>query len=49
MRIIARLMTSAAEPWMGALMAARSEKLRWAAFFSLMPGTWQRRPNRVVT
>ena len=48
-RIMARLMMSAAEPWIGALMAARSEKLRRDGFLSRMPGTWTLRPKRVVT
>src|SRR3546814_3477117 len=48
-RIIARLMMSAAAPWIGALMAARSEKLRIAGFLSLLPGTWILRQKRVVT
>ena len=49
MRIIARLMMSAAVPWSGALIAARSMKLRRAGFLSLMPGMWQRRPKMVLT
>ena len=38
MRIIARRMMSAAEPWIGALMAARSLKARSETFDALIRG-----------
>ncbi len=38
MRIMARRMMSAAEPWIGALIAARSRKPRIDGFFVLISG-----------
>ncbi len=49
MRIIARRMTSAAVPWMGALMAARSANWRWAGEAPRMSGILTFRPKSVAT
>ncbi len=49
MRIMARRMMSAAAPWIGALMAARSMKARSEALGEVMRGKWQRRPKIVST
>ena len=49
MRIMARRMMSAAAPWMGALMAARSPNWRSAPDFEWMAGMWMRRPKTVWT
>ncbi len=42
-------LAAAAAPWIGALIAARSEKLRRAGFLSAIPGMCTRRPNKVST
>ena len=44
--MMARLMMSAAVPWIGALIAARSPKLRRAGFLSLMVGMWTLAPEQ---
>jgi len=49
MRIIARLMMSAAVPWTGALTAARSANARSAWFLDVIWGRWHFRPNSVST
>ena len=49
MRIMARRMMSAAAPWMGALMAARSPNWRSAPDLEWMAGMCMRRPKTVVT
>ena len=48
MRIMARRMMSAAEPWIGALMEARSTKLRSAGCAELALGKAILRPKMVV-
>jgi hypothetical protein len=47
-RIMARRMTSAAVPWMGALIAARLAKPAPGPL-ALISGVWILRPNRVWT
>ena len=47
-RAIARLMMSAAVPWIGALIAARSAPWRSCWILDLIRGKWVLRPNRVV-
>ena len=48
MRIIARRITSAAVPWIGALIAARTAKPACGPFAPML-GVWMRRPNKVWT
>ena len=49
MRIMARLMMSAAEPCSGALIAWRSPKLRSAELVDLICGSQHLRPKMVET
>ena len=49
MRIMARRMMSAAVPWIGALIEARSTKARSDGFDDFACGKWIFRPNSVET